>query len=112
MIRVPIQVNRRPITFLQEQGYTKSGGYFVFNLPDEKKPSLRAVQGHNDNGFEKILWCPYCGEWTVFEQEYEIENNSKKHARGSRKYSCQGSCHWAHTEDYWVVKINNLWPDK
>ena len=97
MVRTPIKVKRKAITKLSKAGNIKSGGWFIFNKP---KDSLAPKYKIPKNGSYKVLWCPYCAEWTLF-----------KNNRENDRYECQGYCGWAHTDEYDVKTANSIWWD-
>jgi hypothetical protein len=91
-VRSPIQIKRKPITFLSRAGHQKSGGWMVFNRPDEEPPKYKLKSS------ERVLWCPWCAEWAIFKKPY-----------GDDKWSCQGYCGWANTNEYYVRHANKIW---
>lgn len=95
MQRTPIKINRVPIKVLSSVGHHKTGGWMVFNRPPENPPNLRTKKN------ERVLWCPWCGEWTVY----------KSRANERDVQQCQGSCGWANTNDFYVKMANKLWWD-
>ena len=87
--RVPIKFKRKSVTIFTELGWA-IGQWFAFPKPDEDPPSIKTKKG------ERVLWCPYCAEWTVFKKSDDRE-------------TCQGVCGWASTNDFYVKTYNNLW---
>lgn len=89
--RTPIKVNRVPVTYFTDNGMA-IGKWFAFPPPERDSiPFIRRLSKR-----EKVLWCPYCAEWTVFSKsdEYEI---------------CTGVCGWATSNDFYVKTYNNIW---
>jgi hypothetical protein len=86
---VPIKFKRNPVTIFTELGWT-IGQWFAFPRPDENPPSIKTKKG------ERVLWCPYCAEWTIFKRREDRE-------------LCQGICGWANTNDFYVKAYNSLW---
>jgi len=91
MQRHPIKVIRIPIS---EPNILISGGWAVFPISGDR-PKIKI------NEDEKLLWCPYCGKWSIF----------KKVPEDHDMYRCTGKCGWSSTKDYYVKKFNNLWWD-
>jgi len=91
--RVPVSVNRKPVTMFSKSGAFPSGGWFVFNVPDEPAPEYRTKKT------QEVLWCPYCGEWTIFQQRFDERD----------VYDCKGYCGWSNTKDFYVRTANALW---
>lgn len=88
--RTPIKIPRKPITYFSENGIS-IGGWYAFPRPEvERPPQLPHAKS------AKVLWCPYCGDWTVF-------------AKKEDRQVCTGHCKWAHTYDFYVSKYNVGW---
>jgi len=93
--REPIKVQRRPVTVLTDNGY-KMGGWYAFHKPaGEEPPQWELGKG------ERILWCPYCGDWSIFSKDYSPDS--------SAVWRCRGVCGWANTNDYHVRDKNSIW---
>jgi hypothetical protein len=92
-IRTPVKVKRKPITVLSKNGWNR-GGWFPFPKPDEEPPVLKKRMASS----ERVLWCPYCDEWSIF----------KRPSSGGKHY-CQGVCGWSNTEDFYVKTYNKIW---
>lgn len=86
---------RKSIRVLEKYGFNY-GGWMHFPKPEgAKKPQPQRKLKNN----EKILWCPWCGEWSIY----------KRSATDMAKWECQGWCGWGNTDEYYVKKFNNLW---
>ncbi|MMZ68018.1 hypothetical protein D3C80_1433460 [compost metagenome] len=64
----------------------------MWSLPDEEPPNWKLEKN------ERVLWCPWCGEWAVYKKVY-----------GDDVFRCQGYCGWANTGEYYVRHINKIW---
>jgi hypothetical protein len=93
-VRTPIKVKRKAITVASDHGHNK-GGWFAFPKPDEEPPSFGRLKAS-----QRVLWCPYCNDWTVFD---------KNHSKYSDQHSCTGVCGWANTGDFYVKTVNKIW---
>ncbi|MMZ43651.1 hypothetical protein D1872_52160 [compost metagenome] len=91
-IRTPFSIKRKAITSMSEAGHTKSGGWMVFDRPNEEPPNWKLEKG------ERILWCPWCGAWAIY-----------KKVHGDDAWRCQSYCGWANTNDYYVRQANKIW---
>lgn len=87
--RTPIKVTRKPITTATELGRFM-GGWFPFPIPNEGTPFIKT------RGKDRVLWCPYCGAWTVF----SIDNET-----GAE--TCTAMC-GVSTNDFYTRKFNKL----
>lgn len=94
-MRTPIKIQRAAISILSDMGYKKFGGYMLFKKPSENPPIIKTASD------EKVLWCPYCGEWAVFKRREDERSVS----------DCLGPCGWVNTKDFYVRTANNLWWD-
>jgi hypothetical protein len=92
--RVSVRITRKPITIITNAGYSY-GGWMHFPIQGDK-PHYRLHNG------ERVLWCPYCAEWTIF----------KKRADDLDTWKCTGWCGWGNTNDYYVKKMNDLFGDR
>lgn len=90
--RVPIKVERKPITVAKDNGW-HIGGWFPFPKPDERPPYVRTRKN------ERVLWCPYCGAWSIFVAD----------AGEPGRYECTGYCAGFGTRDFYTRTYNNLW---
>jgi hypothetical protein len=90
IVRTPVVIKRKPITIISKTGMKKTSGWYVFNRPTEAPPEASL------NKSQRILWCPYCGEWRVF---------TKREDTGSSKCSC---C-FSNTNEYYVRHYNKIW---
>lgn len=92
--RTPVKVKRKPITMLSKAGHRKYGGWMVFDRPiDQQPPNWRT------KGDERVLWCPWCGEWSIFKRRFDERD----------VWNCQGVCGWANTKEFYVRTANRLW---
>jgi len=89
--RVPIKVKRTPITVATDNGW-HLGKWFAFPKPDEDPPYMRAGKG-------RVLWCPWCGEWSIY----------TKSTQATDRWACTGRCGWGNTDEWYVRTYNNLW---
>lgn len=89
--RTPIKlgIKRKAITIFTDNGMS-IGGWFAFPRPDYEPQRVRLKNS------ERQLWCPYCGQYTVFKKRDD-------------RFFCQGSCGWANTEEFYVKYNNSLW---
>ena len=94
VVRTPVRVKRKAITVASKNGINK-GGWFAFPRPDEEPPSFGRLKQS-----QRILWCPYCDEWTIFEKGKSIYSDS---------HVCTGVCGWANTNDFHVKTVNKIW---
>lgn len=94
VVRTPIKIKRKPITVARDNGWNK-GGWFAFPKPDENPPNLGRLKAS-----QRVLWCPWCDEWTIYD---------KKVSDVSDTWKCTGICGFANTSEYYVKTVNNLW---
>lgn len=88
-------VVRTPITVASDNGKS-IGSWFPFPVDESKqKPKVTGLDSNT-----KLLWCPYCKEWTIFKRNY----NSTQEG-----LICTGVCGWANTNDFYVRKYNKSW---
>lgn len=87
--RTPIAVNRVPVTVISDAGWSM-GGWYPFPKPDEKTPFIKT------RGKDRVLWCPYCGAWTVFASDSETGAET-----------CTAMCKVS-TNDYYTRRYNGL----
>lgn len=86
---------RTPITIASERGVS-FGKWFPFPVDENKqKPKVRGL-----DSTVKLLWCPYCNEWTIFRRDYGAAQEG---------LMCTGVCGWSHTNDFYVRQYNHLW---
>lgn len=90
--REPIKVNREPITYYTDNNIY-GGGWYAFPKPDERAPHIRKLKSR-----ERILWCPWCGEWTIYSK-----------VKREDRWECTGICQWANTQEWYVKTYNDLW---
>jgi len=90
--RNPIGIKRKPITLLSKLGHSKVGGYYIFNKPKGQEAPRWKIKSSN-----RILWCPWCGEWRVF-----IPRTGE-----SDTWFCSVD-KWAHTKEFHVSRTNGL----
>lgn len=112
LVRASLHIKRIPITYLSEKGYAKSGGYMAFGKPLEDAPTVLQISKGKKHHHVKVLWCPYCGEWTLYEKESTLSPTGKKmYANGEgARFICK-SCSWAHTDEFYVKTANKIWGD-
>lgn len=92
--RKPVRITRKAITILRDNGCSY-GGWAHFTKEDaDPKPS-----GIRFKTTERVLFCPYCGEWTIYRRLPDDQYTWK----------CTGWCGWANTNDFYVKKENGLW---
>jgi hypothetical protein len=91
-MRTPIKITRVPVTYVTENNVPKSGGWVIWPKPDEEAPNWKLKNN------ERVLWCPWCGEWSIY-----------KKTIGDPAFYCKGYCGWANTNEYYVKHINKLW---
>jgi hypothetical protein len=91
--RVPVKVKRKPVTAASKNGRFL-GGWYAFPKPNEAEPYLGKLRRS-----QRVLWCPYCDGWTVFDK-----NNPEYDG-----WKCTGVCGWANTNEYYVKYYNKLW---
>lgn len=89
--RVPIVIQRKPILLISKQGHKKSGGWYVFDKPKNEEPPPTDLRKN-----QRVLWCPYCGQWRVFTRRSEGDRSD-----------CS-DC-FAHTDEYYVRHTNRIW---
>lgn len=90
--RKPIKIKRTPVTFLKQYPLHYSGGWFISHNPVGEAPDWKVEKD------ERILWCPWCGEWAIFKKRW-----------GESRWTCQGYCGWANTDEYHVKTSNKIW---
>lgn len=88
VVRKPIKIPRKPITVFSDNGISL-GGWYAFPPPEGERPPYMPKRGKSS----LVLWCPYCGDWTLF-------------APKEGRVMCTGHCKWAHTYDFYVSKYN------
>ena len=88
-VRVPIKVVREPI---KSSTGRSIGGWFAFPMPRLEPSPPRKLKNS-----ERQLWCPYCGEWTIFSKT-EVD-----------RWYCDGVCGWANTSEFYVRTFNSIW---
>ena len=91
-IREPIKVNRKAITVARDAGW-HLGGWVKFRRPNEKPPRVKLGKG------ERVLWCPYCGAWSVFTADIGETD----------RWICLGYCGGFGTRDFYTRTYNDLW---
>lgn len=94
VVRTPVRVKRKAITVAKESGWSL-GNWFAFPKPDEEPPNLGRLKKS-----QRVLWCPWCDEWTVFD---------KARADNSDTWKCTGICGWANTGEFYVKTYNKIW---
>ncbi len=92
--RTPIKVKRKPITIISDMGQSR-GGWFAFPKPDEEAPSLGRLKKS-----QRVLWCPWCDEWRIFDKNISPTSDA---------WHCTGSCRWGNTVEFYTKTYNNLW---
>ena len=93
MNRSSVRIIRAPITVGTDNGVSY-GGWAHFSVKDaDPKPTGVKLKRN-----ERILFCPYCGAWTVFKTPSDDQYTWK----------CTGWCKWSNTNDYYVRKENGL----
>lgn len=96
-------MKRTPITMITQSGRSY-GGWMHFEKGTSKPPQhlfdvTKKLNKKSSGGFRaRVLWCPYCGEWTV----YRIDPTDRT------VWKCTGWCGWANSNDYYVSKQNHL----
>lgn len=91
--RKTISIKRKPITVLTKNGRSY-GGWAHFSKKDaDPKPSNIRLKPS-----ETVLFCPYCGAWTIFKRLRDDQYTWK----------CTGWCGWSNTNDFYVKKENNM----
>lgn len=88
-VRTPIEVQRSAITVATDNGY-KLGGWYAFPKPTENTPFIKT------KGKQRVLWCPYCCAWTVFDSSSETGVET-----------CTAMCGIS-VNDFYTRKYNNL----
>jgi len=92
--RKPIKVVRKPITVATENNYSL-GNWFPFPKPDEEPPYMGKLKKS-----QRVLWCPWCGEWQIFDRSMNETSDAWK---------CTGYCGWGNSNEYYTRYYNNLW---
>lgn len=92
--RSPIKVRRKAITVARDNGFFL-GGWVKFPRPDEEPPRVKLAK------CEKLLWCPYCGAWSIFTADVGETD----------RWICLGYCGGIGTRDFYTRKYNDLWWD-
>lgn len=94
VVRKPVHIKRRAITYLTDSGYKKEGNRFVFANPN-KPSTVEAVTRKLDK--RRTLFCCYCAEETLFE------------SLPDDRYIWKCAQCGITSSDYWVKHTNNMW---
>lgn len=90
VVRTPVKIKRKPIFIISKTGAKKSGGWYVFGRPTETPPDWDTTKS------QRILWCPYCGEWRIYNKRVESDVSQCSHC-------------FANTSEYYVRHYNKIW---
>lgn len=86
---------RKPITVATDEG-RNLGGWYPHPVEGDRPRGIKLGNG------ELLVWCCYCGEWTIYKRTREDMS----------LFRCTGWCKWGNTNDFYIRKYNRLFGEE